>query len=95
MRGFCLIPERHCQEVGRGGPPPLSLPLPLDEGERAPREGQEPGADLGSLLNKATGVDLTYYRRSTIWRRIMRRMALIKVTKPETTYDIFKKTPWK
>ena len=45
------------------------------------------------LLNKATGVDLTHYKHSTIWRRIMRRMALNKITNPEAYIRYLRETP--
>ena len=78
---FVLSPEdiaRKLAEVARH--PYLSRSHPTKVKE-LPVKDKNLGRILG-LLNKATGVDLTYYKRSTIWRRIMRRMALIKVTKP-------------
>ncbi len=45
------------------------------------------------LLNKASGVDLTHYKHTTIWRRIMRRMALNKITKPEAYIRYLQENP--
>ena len=45
------------------------------------------------LLNKSSGVDLTHYKHSTIWRRIMRRMALNKITKPEAYIRYLRENP--
>ena len=45
------------------------------------------------LINKASGVDLTHYKHSTIWRRIMRRMALKKIIKPEDYIRYLQENP--
>ncbi|QDV32179.1 chemotaxis protein CheB [Tautonia plasticadhaerens] len=58
-----------------------------DPGEKAP----EPGGDLGEaelgrifgLMRASTGVDFSRYKRSTILRRVRRRMALRRVDRTE------------
>jgi two-component system CheB/CheR fusion protein len=89
---FVLSPEdiaKKLAEVARH--PYLSRSHPAKVKE-LPVKDKNLGRILG-LLNKASGVDLTHYKRSTIWRRIMRRMALIKITKPEDYIRYLQENP--
>ena len=89
---FVLPPEgiaRELAEVARH--PYLSRYHPA-KAKGLPVKDKNLGRILG-LLNKASGVDLTHYKHSTIWRRIMRRMALNKITKPEAYIRYLQENP--
>jgi len=73
---FILPPERIGEELGRLGPHPI-----LAQPEQS--ETEEAGHGLTrvlSLLRSATGVDFSKYRKTTIRRRIQRRMLLHRLT---------------
>ena len=89
---FVLPPEgiaRELAELARH--PYLSRYHPV-KAKALPVKDKNLGQIL-ALLNKASGVDLTHYKHSTIWRRIMRRMALNKITKPEAYIRYLRENP--
>ena len=76
---FVLPPERIAKELSRMSRHPyVELALQQEEGPLLPA-GEEAFAGILQLLRAASGVDFTYYKKSTIKRRIARRMALHKI----------------
>ncbi len=78
---FVLPPEGIARELAQLARHPYLLPYHPATPVKPPAKDKNLWQIL-TLLNKASGVDLTHYKHSTIWRRIMRRMALNKITKP-------------
>jgi two-component system CheB/CheR fusion protein len=88
---FVLPPEEIARELERiarhphvGAPPPRS-----DEPER----DRAPRSRILALLRSSTGVDFRLYRRSTIQRRLSRRMVLNKIDREEDYADFLKNNP--
>jgi two-component system CheB/CheR fusion protein len=71
---FILPPRKIAQEFTRIARAPLA-PRRTDDAER-PVSGADELSDIFRLLHNATGVDFTLYKRSTVQRRVRRRMAL-------------------
>ncbi|MGA9882550.1 MAG: chemotaxis protein CheB [Candidatus Acidiferrales bacterium] len=75
---FILPPEGIAQELARIARHPYVAINHRQEAELA--GGQEEGiGSIFQLLRRATGVDFTHYRQSTIRRRIHRRMVVHKI----------------
>ncbi|HXO20029.1 MAG TPA: chemotaxis protein CheB [Thermoanaerobaculia bacterium] len=76
---FVLPPDGIARELGRIASHPYVAPeAPVKE--KAPASAREP--DLAAVLEsvrRATGVDFSRYKTSTLFRRIQRRMMLLKV----------------
>jgi len=81
---FVLPPKDIAQELTRLGQHPYIVPPKLP-GKRQEEEFPPPKAVVRiiSLLRAATGSDFTHYKRSTIGRRIHRRMALRRIDSME------------
>lgn len=76
---FVLPPKEIAQELARLRQHPYISPAPAKgQQELTPAALASVGRIL-SLLRGATGVDFTYYKPSTIRRRILRRMALKQI----------------
>ena len=76
---FVLPPERIARELTQiARHPPAGLPDPDSDARLAPA-WDEDWLRLFKLLREASGVDFTFYKKSTISRRIARRMALKKI----------------
>ncbi len=78
---FILSPKEIALELGRLSKHPLIKTVGVKNGEEDLIENSNP--DLKIILNqlhKATGVDFSAYKMSTIKRRIIRRMLLYKIT---------------
>jgi two-component system, chemotaxis family, CheB/CheR fusion protein len=74
-----LPPDAIARELARiGGHPYLKMPPPAPLADAAV-EGDDDLRKLFLVLQKATGVNFTYYKYSTIKRRIARRMLLYKL----------------
>ncbi len=77
---FVLSPEKIARELARIGRHPYlrvspAEPVPL------PAENDSDLRTLFLLLRSATGVDFSYYKYSTLERRIVRRMVLHKIAR--------------
>jgi hypothetical protein len=77
---FVLSPEKIARELARIGRHPYlrvspAEPVPL------PAENDDDLRTLFLLLRDATGVDFSYYKYSTLKRRIVRRMVLHKIAR--------------
>jgi two-component system CheB/CheR fusion protein len=83
---FVFPPDRIAKELVRIVRHPLFLAMMPDAIPPVPAHDGE-WAQLFRLLRSATGVDFTLYKKSTIKRRVSRRMA---VTKAETLSDFLK-----
>jgi two-component system, chemotaxis family, CheB/CheR fusion protein len=80
---FCLRPESIAEElINIGKHPYLKLTRP------PPPRSHEVFGRLLVLVRKAFGNDLTYYKPSTIERRVERRMALHKIEQLEDYYKL-------
>lgn len=76
---FVLPPEKIAEELANYSRNPLLTgPLPLTKVEESPEQG-DALATIFALLKSTTGVDFTHYKRTTIGRRIQRRMVLYKL----------------
>ena len=75
---FILPPERIAKELARIGRHPFVGLMPLDAIPALPAHEEE-WARLFRLLRSNTGVDFTFYKKSTVKRRIARRMTVNKV----------------
>jgi two-component system CheB/CheR fusion protein len=71
---FILPPGKIGEEINRIARAPLA-PRPTDDAEQ-PASGADEINDIFRLLHNATGVDFTLYKRSTVQRRVQRRMAM-------------------
>ncbi len=89
---FVLPPEGISRELAELSHHPYLSPFPAAKAIKPPVKDKNLWRIL-DLLNKASGVDLTHYKHSTIWRRIMRRMALNKITKPEAYIRYLQENP--
>jgi len=78
---FVLPPKAIARELARIGRNPYAgIVLPARAAEPAVEEDDL--RQIFAVLQRATGVDFTYYRYSTIQRRIARRMLLHKLESP-------------
>jgi two-component system CheB/CheR fusion protein len=75
---FVLPPEKIADELGRIAREPLLI-------EREPPELAAPSSDserefeaIANLLKSRTGIDFGLYRQTTVRRRVLRRMAVLK-----------------
>jgi two-component system CheB/CheR fusion protein len=75
---FVLPPERIAAELARIASHPF-VAKPLPEAVEALPAKEEDWTHLFRLLRTASGVDFTFYKKSTIRRRLARRMALHKL----------------
>jgi two-component system, chemotaxis family, CheB/CheR fusion protein len=76
---FVLPPEEIARELGRlGRHPYVALPIAA-QAEDVLLEGEEDLNKIFILLRSATGVDFSFYKPTTLKRRIARRMMLHKV----------------
>ncbi|HJB32803.1 MAG TPA: PAS domain-containing protein [Candidatus Oscillibacter excrementavium] len=78
LADFVLSPEEIAEEIlNFSNTPTLLRPLrsdnPLSE-EESPFSEEETLSHIYTILKNASGIDFTYYKRSTILRRIERRM---------------------
>jgi two-component system CheB/CheR fusion protein len=73
---FVLPPDTIAREIARIARHPYVAPLAADE-EAVPPEFNF--APVLEVLRRHTGVDFTHYKRTTLYRRIMRRMVLHKL----------------
>jgi two-component system, chemotaxis family, CheB/CheR fusion protein len=76
---FVLPPEGIARELVRIAHHPYLLQARAVEGTELPAEGEEELRRIFVLLRVAAGVDFTYYKHTTIKRRIKRRMVLHKL----------------
>ncbi|MCW6050510.1 PAS domain-containing protein [Lyngbya sp. CCAP 1446/10] len=76
---FVLPPEKIAEELANYSRNPLlTSPLPLTIVEESPQQ-EDALATIFALLKSTTGVDFSHYKRTTIARRIQRRMVLYKL----------------
>jgi len=85
---YVLPPDGIAQELVRFARHPYLTP----DGEAA--EGQEPGhAGVTEIMRRATGVDFTHYKASTLQRRIKRRMMLHRLGSLTDYEEHLRRTP--
>jgi two-component system CheB/CheR fusion protein len=77
---FVLPPEGIAEEIARIAAHPFVAPGPQDAraAARGPAPGKTEVAPVLRHLRAATGADFTQYKASTLVRRIIRRMVLLK-----------------
>ncbi len=76
---FVLTPEKIAEELTNySRNPPIICSVPLTIVEEAPAQ-EDVLATIFGVLKSTTGVDFTHYKRTTIARRIQRRMVLYKL----------------
>ncbi len=73
---FVLTPQEIALELARIGRHPYLAPPASVSVEESPSEDGEPFGKILRLLRSAFGVDFSQYRKTTLRRRIMRRMVL-------------------
>lgn len=76
---FVLPPDQIAQKLAEISLHPYIANLSTTESEANSFPFTEPLAVIFNLLQKATGVDFTHYKQTTLNRRIQRRMLLYKV----------------
>jgi two-component system, chemotaxis family, CheB/CheR fusion protein len=87
---FVLPPKEIARELVRIAANRFVLPPDREEAEQEQEQAPEPHPAIHTifqLLRKSSGVDFTYYRHTTIRRRIQRRMVVHKI---ETLDDYVK-----
>jgi two-component system CheB/CheR fusion protein len=90
---FVLPPEGIARELARlGREPYIARPAAAKAGDALP-EGDEDLNKVFILLRSATGVDFSYYKATTLKRRIARRMMLHKIESLATYVRFLKQTP--
>lgn len=81
---FILPPENIANELARiGRHPYITRPKAAEEAKLLPEAKGDLVSKIFLLLRSATGVDFTYYKQTTITRRITRRMVVNKLDKLE------------
>jgi two-component system CheB/CheR fusion protein len=77
---FILPPEDIAHELARIGQHPyISHPKVVEESKSEPKAQSDLMSKIFLLLRSTTGVDFTYYKQTTIKRRITRRMVVNKL----------------
>ena len=76
---FVLSPKDIGRELARLGRHPYIAPTGSKEPNKSDPTSGEAIAGILALLRNATGVDFSYYKPTTVQRRIQRRMALQRV----------------
>ena len=90
---FVLPPEGIARELARlGREPYIARPAAAKAGDALP-EGDEDLNKVFILLRSATGVDFSFYKPTTLKRRIARRMMLHKIESLATYVRFLKQTP--
>lgn len=87
-----LSPRAIAEELVRISKHPYVRPVPEAVGE-APPEGPIDLKSVYALLQRTHGVDFTYYKQSTIRRRIERRMVLHRLDTIEDYYKLLQAQP--
>ncbi len=82
-----LTPERIASELARAARRPFPQLLPFNAVPIVPAV-EEDWSRLYRFLRSATGVDFSQYKKSTLKRRLARRMAVCKADKLHTYLDI-------
>ncbi|MFN6539721.1 MAG: chemotaxis protein CheB [Nostoc sp. EkiNYC01] len=81
---FILPPAAIAEELGKiSRHPYIASPTPIKATEVLPTENTDALSTVFSLLRISTGVDFSYYKQTTLKRRILRRMILYKIEKLE------------
>jgi PAS domain S-box-containing protein len=90
---FILSPERIARELAKIGRHPYVVPIQTLEAQTLPKEGGDNLKRIFRLLLRSRGVDFTYYKHSTIERRIARRMLLRKIEHWEDYVQYLEENP--
>jgi two-component system CheB/CheR fusion protein len=85
---FVLPPEKIAEHIIAINHPFHTEYSSAEVAETLPQKDEEVFKQILTVLRVRRGVDFTYYKQSTLKRRIIRRMALSKIEKP-TDYLIF------
>ena len=78
---FVMTPERIATELARIARHPYVIQARRVEASEVPLKEEEQQNKIFILLRRHSGVDFTYYKQTTIQRRIKRRMVLHKLDK--------------
>jgi two-component system CheB/CheR fusion protein len=79
---FVLSPEKIAQHIIAINHPFHAVYSPTEVSGNIPQEDNETFKQILTVLRVRRGIDFTYYKQSTLKRRIIRRMALNKIEKP-------------
>ncbi len=90
---FILPPDKIAEELIRMSRHPYLDFTKSDETGQPIAEEGDTLSKIFLLLRTATGVDFTYYKLSTIKRRIMRRMLLLRIEKLENYVKYVRENP--
>ncbi len=93
---FVLSPEGIARELARIACDPYVAGSEESEAEEASAAGVPDVAGLGMIfaaLRTATGVDFSHYKRTTILRRIRRRMLVHEIDKLTDFHNYLKNNP--
>lgn len=78
---FVMTPAEMAREMARIGRHPYIAPAKAASEEAAQTLESDDMANILRVVRSDTGVDLKHYKRSTLERRILRRMALLRLEK--------------
>lgn len=90
---FILTPEGIAEKLARLAHHPHLLPELLDQQEAMPAGSGDNLSKIFILLRARTGNDFTYYKHSTLRRRIHRRMVLHQLERMEDYIKLLQKQP--
>ncbi len=90
---FILTPEGIAEKLARLAHHPYLLPDLLDKQEAMPAGSGDNLSKIFILLRARTGNDFTYYKHSTLRRRIHRRMVLHQLERMEDYIKLLQKQP--
>jgi len=90
---FILTPEGIAEKLTRLAHHPYLLPEMLDQQESMLAESGDNLSKIFILLRAHTGNDFTYYKHSTLQRRIHRRMVLHQLERMEDYIKLLQKQP--
>jgi two-component system, chemotaxis family, CheB/CheR fusion protein len=88
-----LSPKEIAKELDRLSQQKEKFHLIIDKESDLLHENEEDVNAILLLLKKNTGVDFTHYKKTTIHRRIIRRMLLLKLSGLKEYLRILRKTP--
>jgi two-component system CheB/CheR fusion protein len=87
---FVLPPEGVAQEIARIAQHPYVAGA---TGKKAGEENDPDHGRIAEIVRRATGVDFTHYKASTMQRRIQRRMMVHKIATPAEYEKLLRATP--
>jgi two-component system CheB/CheR fusion protein len=91
---FIMSPDRLAQELGKIIQPVYAAGIQREKREKQRKSAtqQSPLEEIFTILRKSSGVDLSNYRGTTMERRVLRRMSLMKQHSLKDYVEYLRKT---